>query len=164
MSSINRLFKNIYKNIRQLNNRLYIFAQKRRLISKVEASSKEYQDYLDIQLNRTISKRKHLLPNRARKLIDKTSEIINLGQCEILCIGCRNTSEIEYFRQKGAKTAIGIDLFSEHPDILIMDMHKMTFEDNSFDLVYSSHSLEHSYDHKKVAKEIIRVLRSGTFM
>ena len=41
---------------------------------------------------------------------------------------------------------VGIDLVSPDPDILVMDMHDMSFEDAVFDAVYASHSLEHAYD------------------
>ena len=42
-----------------------------------------------------------------------------------------------------------------------MDMHEMTFSDDSFDVVYASHSLEHSYDVERVVREIVRVARDG---
>jgi SAM-dependent methyltransferase len=40
-----------------------------------------------------------------------------------------------------------------------MDMHDMTFPDDSFDVVYASHALEHSYDLERVVDEIVRVAR-----
>lgn len=154
-----RLINNIKIYIRKIIEYIYFRFLWHRLKIKVAPSSIEYQNYLETQLNRTIKKRDQILPNRAKILIDKTAEFTALKQSDILCIGCRNTSEIDYFRQKGAKSVIGIDLFSESPDVMVMDMHQLTFEDNSFDLVYSSHSLEHSYNHKKVIHEIVRVLR-----
>jgi SAM-dependent methyltransferase len=54
---------------------------------------------------------------------------------------------------------VGIDLFTESPDIFVMDMHNMTFPNNHFDIVYSSHSLEHSYNLHQVVQEIIRVAK-----
>jgi ubiquinone/menaquinone biosynthesis C-methylase UbiE len=42
-----------------------------------------------------------------------------------------------------------------------MDMHDMTFADDLFDVVYASHSLEHSYDVARVVGEIGRVARDG---
>ena len=52
-----------------------------------------------------------------------------------------------------------IDVFSEREDIKVMDMHQMTFSDDSFDVVYASHALEHSYDVGRVVGEIVRVAR-----
>jgi ubiquinone/menaquinone biosynthesis C-methylase UbiE len=40
-----------------------------------------------------------------------------------------------------------------------MDMHAMSFPDDSFDVVYASHALEHSYDVERVVREIARVAR-----
>jgi SAM-dependent methyltransferase len=77
----------------------------------------------------------------------------------VLCVGCRNTVELNEFRARGFADVVGIDLFSQHPDILVMDMHEMTFADESFDVIFSSHSLEHSYDLERVVREIARVAR-----
>jgi ubiquinone/menaquinone biosynthesis C-methylase UbiE len=59
------------------------------------------------------------------------------------------------------REVLGIDLQSENQDILIMDMHAMTFPSESFDLVYSSHSLEHAHDPQQAVKEFLRVVRPG---
>ena len=40
-------------------------------------------------------------------------------------------------------------------------MHEMTFPDNSFDVVYASHALEHAFDVNRVVDEIVRVARDG---
>jgi ubiquinone/menaquinone biosynthesis C-methylase UbiE len=49
-------------------------------------------------------------------------------------------------------------------DILTMDMHELLFPADRFDAVYSSHSLEHSYDPDKVVREIVRVARDGALI
>ena len=41
---------------------------------------------------------------------------------------------------------VGIDLLADGSGILAMDMHQLTFPDQSFDAVFSCHSLEHAYD------------------
>jgi SAM-dependent methyltransferase len=128
---------------------------------ELKPASAEYQAYLDVQLRRTLSKRDNSLPARARRLIDKTAELIDLSRCSVLCVGCRNAAEIEYFRQKGAKSVVGIDLYSKSPDVLVMDMHAMKFEDDQFDVVYSSHSLEHSLRPEVVIRELVRIARNG---
>lgn len=123
--------------------------------------SQEYQQYLDKQLQRTVAKKANPLQLHARLIVNRLAELIDLTQAEILCIGCRNVAEIDYFRNKGASLVTGVDLFSSHPDIKITDMHSIDFPDNNFDIIYAAHSLEHSYDVSKVVKEIIRVARSG---
>jgi SAM-dependent methyltransferase len=118
-----------------------------------------------VQLKRTLSKRHSGLRNRTKYLIDRLIDIRSPAKnTNVLCIGCRNTAEIDYFKSKGLQSVTGIDLYSESPDILVMDMHCMTFPDNHFGVVYSSHSLEHAYDVEKVVSEIIRVAQPGALV
>ena len=105
-----------------------------------------------------------MLKLRTRLLVDKLSEFVDFKQCDVLCIGARDIIEVNYIRSKGAKRVIGIDLYSTDKDIHVMDMHNMMFSDNSFDIVYSSHSLEHSYDIQQVVNEIIRVARPNAYI
>jgi len=143
--------------------RVTILAQRHYTCLKPKAwqSSPEYEQYLDTQLRRTLSKKNAPLPKHAPILIDKMVEFIDPTQSDVLCIGSRNTAEIDYFRSKGAKNVVGIDLYSEDQAILVMDMHQMTFPDDHFDIIYSCHSLEHAYDIQKVVNEIVRVGRPG---
>jgi SAM-dependent methyltransferase len=82
----------------------------------------------------------------------------------VLCVGCRNTLELDRFHARGFDDVIGIDVFSQREDIKVMDMHEMTFPDNSFDVVYASHALEHSYDVQRVVAEVVRVSREGAIV
>lgn len=125
----------------------------------------DYRSYLDTQIARSLSKRHHQAGDRAKLLIN---QLIETGQpgpdARVLCIGSRNTFEIDYFKAQGFADVIGIDLFSEHPTIKVMDMHALTFTDDSFDIIYSAHSLEHAYDSAKVIAEIARVARPGALV
>ena len=82
----------------------------------------------------------------------------------VLCLGPRNDLELCYLRQAGASAVIGLDLFSQHPDILVGDMHAMPFESDRFGLVWASHVLEHALEPKKVFAEIVRVLKPGGYL
>jgi SAM-dependent methyltransferase len=113
-----------------------------------------------VQLRRTLSKRGALLPQRARTLIDRMADLVDLARCDVLCIGPRNANELAYIQSKGARSIVGIDLYSDDQSILVMDMHDMTFPDDSFDVIYASHSLEHAYDVQRVVEEMIRVART----
>ena len=75
-------------------------------------------------------------------------------------IGCRNAYELDLLEKYGVDTVIGIDLYSHDPRIKVMDMMDLKFEDNSFDLIYCSHALEHALDVQKVTTEIIRVAKN----
>jgi SAM-dependent methyltransferase len=120
----------------------------------------EYRDYLATQLKRTLSKREISSGAGAVTLINRLADAQPSGGA-VLCVGCRNALELDWFRSRGFEDVVGIDVFSQRADILVMDMHEMSFEDGSFDVVYASHSLEHSYDVGQVVREIARVGRDG---
>jgi SAM-dependent methyltransferase len=111
-------------------------------------------------LRRTLSKRETDPGSGAETLINRVAEQ-QPSRGAVLCIGCRNGLELDRFRARGFDEVVGIDIFSQRPDILTMDMHELSFADDSFDIVYASHSLEHSYDVDRVAGEIGRVARDG---
>jgi SAM-dependent methyltransferase len=120
----------------------------------------EYRGYLATQLRRTLSKRDTDPGVGAVTLINHVAEQQAPGGA-VLCVGCRNALELDRFRARGFADVVGIDVFSQRGDILVMDMHEMSFADDSFDVVYASHSLEHSYNVDLVASEIARVARDG---
>jgi len=120
----------------------------------------DYHDYLSVQLRRTLSKRGTDPGIGAVTLINHVAEQHPDGG-SVLCVGCRNALELDRFRARGFGAVVGIDVFSQRDDIKVMDMHEMTFPDDSFDVVYASHALEHSYDVDRVANEIVRVARDG---
>ena len=151
--------------LKQLRTELAELKHRVRLWCFGLAHDARYRAYLRVQLERTLSKRNRDPGLRARLLIDRLFELGAPAQdVAVLCIGPRNIFEIEYFRSKGLSNVVGIDLFRESPDILVMDMHQMTFPDDHFDVIYSSHSLEHAYDVHKVVSEIIRVARPGALV
>ena len=132
---------------------------------RIEAGrSPQYRDYLETQLRRTLSKRANDPGIGARVLIDQVARQRHSTRAAVLCVGCRNGVEIDEFRARGFENVVGIDLFSQRDDILVMDMHEMTFADDSFDVVYASHALEHAYDVDTILWEIARVGRDGALV
>ncbi len=122
----------------------------------------EYREYLDVQQQRTLSKRANDPGAGARLLASRVIELGGLSSdASVLCVGCRNTIELDLFKESGVARVVGIDLVSQSPEILVMDMHAMTFADRAFDAVYASHSLEHAYDVPRVVSEIARVSRAA---
>jgi SAM-dependent methyltransferase len=120
----------------------------------------DYRDYLDEQQRRTLSKRANDPGAGARELVGRVVRLGGLTQTSsVLCVGCRNTIELDLFAAAGVGAVVGIDLVSQREDVLVMDMHDMRFPDDTFDAVYASHSLEHSYDVAAVVGEIARVAR-----
>lgn len=158
------IFLKLVHYIRRLKVNIQLWYHRRRLEHILGSISLDYKQYLNTQLHRTLSKNKPILRLRTQILIDKLSELTNLSERNVLCIGARNMVEINYFRNKNVKNVIGIDLYSEHADIQVMDMHQMTFPDESFDIVYACHSLEHAHNIIKVINEIMRVTRPNAFI
>ena len=122
----------------------------------------DYREYLDVQQQRTLSKRANDPGAGARVLVGRVMELGGLSAASsVLCVGCRNTVELDLFKDAGVGDVVGIDLVSQSPEILVMDMHDLELPDDRFDAVYASHSLEHAYDVPTVVSEIERVGRSG---
>lgn len=73
----------------------------------------------------------------------------------ILDAGC---GKLLTLNEMGFINVKGIDLI-DAPDIIKADMHTVPYGDSTFDVVYSSHSLEHAYDPLKALAEFKRVLK-----
>jgi SAM-dependent methyltransferase len=164
LKRLKRFLVNLARFLSRPFERWIVQRHEQKMEAIVKPDSDEYSQYLRLQLRRSLSKRKSPLQTRTRDLIDHISENLNLSQKVILCIGCRNKAELDYFQAKGAQHVVGIDLFSQSQDILIMDMHHMTFPDNAFDIIYASHSLEHAHTPSQVVTEIVRVARPGAII
>ena len=122
----------------------------------------DYREYLRAQQRRTLSKRENDPGAGARELVRKVVELAGLSRASsVLCVGSRNAIELGLFAAAGIGAVAGIDLVSLSPEILVMDMHYMTFEDDRFDAIYASHALEHSYSAGLVLAEFKRVGRPG---
>ena len=142
-------------------------ARRGRILRKalLAAYSKElpYQQYVEGQLDRTLGKISKDASFRSDYLV---GQLVRNGTnleltSSILCVGCRNLSEINSFEAAGFEHVTGIDLQSTDPRILVMDMHNMSFADDSFDIVYATHVLEHSFDLRRAVSELVRVARPG---
>lgn len=133
----------------------------KRMRKSLDAESTDYVRYLETQLKRTVTKHAPVLPERARYLISRIDEMIDLSEARVLCVGCRNLHELRYFESLGAREVKGIDLYSEWEQVEVMDMHDLRYPDAVVDVVYSSHSLEHSLNPEVAIKEFVRVLRPG---
>jgi len=71
----------------------------------------------------------------------------------ILCIGCRDDSEIKTFINSGFD-ALGIDVSIKSNLIRKCDAHNLTQYFDKVDFVYASHSLEHMHSPEIVLKNI----------
>tara|TARA_R110001583_G_scaffold39086_2_gene125625 strand:- start:960 stop:1721 length:762 start_codon:yes stop_codon:yes gene_type:complete len=67
---------------------------------------------------------------------------------------------LKLFKAQTNLNYITADLYSPIADVKA-DICKLPFEDNSFDIVFCNHVLEHIEDDKKAMSELYRVLKSG---
>ena len=85
---------------------------------------------------------------------------------KILCVGARDASEVNFFRDKGID-ALGVDLFSIDQSVIkILDMHNIAneFEEDEFDVIFACHSLEHSVDPDTVLNGMRKISKYGAFI
>jgi len=77
-----------------------------------------------------------------------------------LSVGPRWVTEIEFFRKiVGLKYHIGLDLFSDNPELIKAgDMHDMPLENDSFSFIFVKNTTDKSYDVRKFVSELVRVV------
>ncbi len=108
---------------------------------------------------------------RARKVTVVGTLLEQRGAAgRVLVVGCGDGLEAgQLARQLGADV-VGIDLgdefefdrlASEPATLLRMDGQALAFEDDSFDVIYSFHALEHMSEPHRALTEMRRVLRPG---
>ena len=102
---------------------------------------------------------------RTERLINILSSIrgFDRRRAKVLVIGPRNEAELLLFAAHGLtlKNISSIDLFSVSPMIQVMDMHDMSFADDSFDVVYAAYVLTYSDRPQRAVGEMLRVVKPG---
>lgn len=85
------------------------------------------------------------------------------GTQPTLSIGPRWLTEIEFFRKiVGLRQHVGLDLFSDNPDLVVPgDMHEMPFPNSRFQLVFLKNVVDKSYNVRKLVQELIRIVQPG---
>lgn len=97
--------------------------------------------------------------------LQRTDSVIDVGlgygqHCGLFSRKGFQTTGISVHLPEGLKQRAKDSGFSA----LEMDMHFLDFPDNSFDLVWSHHSLEHSFSPLFALREWLRVLRPGGYL
>lgn len=91
----------------------------------------------------------------------------------ILDVGCRNGYALAVFEERlPSARVVGIDIVPEFVEqarqvcneVYEGDAHTLPFGDKEFDVVFSSHTLEHCYDPPKAMAEVKRVARVSAFL
>lgn len=140
------------------------FSERKTLMSLGAVKDEVYNSYLKVQLKKTVMKLNKDASFRYKIIIEEILKNINIEKRDVLCVGCRNSFELDAFERAGFGEVKGIDIQSTDPRILVMDMGKMTFESDSFNVLYSGDSLEHAYNVGQAVSEFCRVVKSGGYI
>tara|TARA_B100000242_G_C42986784_1_gene458025 strand:+ start:413 stop:1144 length:732 start_codon:yes stop_codon:yes gene_type:complete len=97
---------------------------------------------------------------RPMMAIDKV--LGNKTRMKVLSIGPRSEAELFLINGYGFKwkNIDAIDLFSYSPKINVGDMHKIPFNDNSYDIIINGWCLGYSSNQKKALSEMLRVVKN----
>lgn len=122
------------------------------------------KDYLKIQGTRSFPSRGTTWGARTRNAIKR---YLGYFQGQILEVGCGDGYGLETLFLLKAYHAVGVDI--DEDKLGVAKVHGMVasfgfqedlpFGDKSFDTLYSSHTLEHSYDREKAISEYQRVAK-----
>ena len=101
----------------------------------------------------------------------KLATQVEFRNLKILDVGCGLCDALDIFVQEGAK-AIGIALSQRDVaigkekghDVYFMDQSFMDFEDDTFDIVWSKHCLEHSFMPAFTLSEYYRVMKPNAYL
>jgi SAM-dependent methyltransferase len=132
-----------------------------------------YEEYLDYQVKKCVTPIDHPY---YKDVFDAHLKIINeylddlKRDVSILDCGCGYGFALRAFMQCGYTNVVGTDISEERLSsavqvgypVLRLDMHEMqAFEDAAFDVVYSSHSIEHGLYPDRALSEISRIIKPG---
>jgi len=103
------------------------------------------------------------------------AELKNLKGASVLSVGCGSGADAAWAKSNGAKDVTGIDISTKliaiarktYPGISfsVMDMEHLDFDDESFDIVYSSLALHYVRDWAPVLLKIRNILKpKGKFI
>ena len=116
-------------------------------------------------------KKGETLPHRFVEKPAMKALLPKLSGKNVLMLGCGTGEESVLLEECGAKSMEGVDMSAEsvrlatesYPEhsFSVGDMHKLDFDNDSFDFVYSSLTVHYSAMPLEVYKEIWRVLKPG---
>lgn len=90
-----------------------------------------------------------------------TSNNVDKSKLKVLIVGCRTEDDIFWMKSYGFSQTMGFDLFSYSKYVLLGDIHKTEFPNQSFDIILLGWILPYTKDPAKVLKECRRILKLG---
>lgn len=160
--------KEIKRSIKQMGKQIKIAAKPNPKSYKQVVSS--YDKYIYLQTKKYQShesENEHWAEGQERYIKREFSDIDR--HAFILDIACGDGIGMKIFKEMGFKNVIGVELADEKIEkalsfgflVLKADMHNLKmFNGNQFDVIYSSHTLEHAYNPVMVLKEFYRILKN----
>ncbi|MGY3794984.1 class I SAM-dependent methyltransferase [Aquimarina sp. 433] len=145
----------------------YYYAYKGRDIKKVmnlkatifKWSEKEFADFYSNRDTRFSNSRETDMSKQCLKYV---FEHIKSDNDTFLDVGCGNGFLLKYANEKGFLTT-GCDIIEgktfDHSDYYQANIENLPFEDNSFDVVCATHTLEHVIDFERAITELKRVTK-----
>ncbi|MFW9989365.1 MAG: class I SAM-dependent methyltransferase, partial [Candidatus Odinarchaeota archaeon] len=130
--------------------------------------AKNYDEYLNFQLEKHAGhESKHSRWSKGQiRFIDKNFSKLDRS-LKIIDIACGDGVGLFQFKKLNFYNVIGVELNEEKLNIakkigynvFNLDMHNLSiFPNNEFDIIYSSHTLEHAFNPSEVLKEFYRIL------
>jgi SAM-dependent methyltransferase len=174
-------FVEVIKHFQQSPQELFlsVFARyrvaRRRFLEAKARQSMKFADQMTNLADRTLEHNLQALEDfaasaRTDRLIRPLSAIDRIffhsKAMKVLSVGPRSEMELMSLLAQGfARENIrGLDLFSYSPWIDAGDMHKMPYDDNSFDLLIAGWVLVYSSDPHQACREFLRVVRDRGFI
>lgn len=125
-----------------------------------------YAEYINKQVSRSSSSYNLTRKYEQRRIyIYNRMKELGINGHKILCVGARDDSELDFFRERGYEVD-GIDLVS-NGRIMKCDMSKIHesryFQQQRYDIVFSSDSIEHCLDLEGFVRGL-NIICSGYFI
>lgn len=145
----------------------YYYVYRGKNIKEVMNLKRKVFKWTDEELSEFYSKRDTRFSNSRPTDLSKQNINYIFGQIlndnsSLLDVGCGGGFFLELANKKGFKTT-GCDIIPgksfEHSNYFTASVEKLPFEDNSFDIVTCSHTLEHVVNFDKAVSELRRVAK-----
>lgn len=149
--------------IGEIREDYFLFSGKNKMDSK-KYEYKNYFEYIELQIKRsrrTKGMTRRNSCNRRREWIYNRMTGLGIEGKSILCLGCRDEAEINFFENKGYKVD-GIDLFNSGK-IIACDMSKLLeyeyFKNKKYDIIFGMEAIEHCLNFEGLLKGINKLCK-----
>ena len=155
--------------LKRKNKKLKLQPKELKSIKNYSMIVKNYDEYIYFQTKKHAGHESENIRWKEGQIryIDKTFSKLKRS-LKIIDIACGDGVGLFQFKRLNFLNVVGVELNKEKSEIakkigyevFNLDMHDLSvFPNNEFDVVYSSHTLEHAFDPSKVLKAFYRILK-----